>query len=232
MQHAFRLIVFDFDGTLVDSQGSIVTAMTQAFEGAGQAVPEPQAVRRSVGLRLESAVARLLPEADWPLVQEVAERYREAAGVLRARPDSSDSLFPGARAALDSLGRPPVSLGIATGKNRRGLLISLERHGLGHHFVTLKTADDGPSKPHPEILEAAMLEVGAAPRETVMIGDTTFDIEMAVNAGTLAVGVAWGYHETHELRAAGAACVIDDFAELLPTLIALADPAAGQGPRP
>lgn len=221
MQHGFRLIVFDFDGTLVDSQGQIVAAMGMAFAAAGRPAPEAAAVRRTVGLRLESAVARLLPESDWPVASELAERFREAATALRRRKDSLEALFPGAREALESLDRAPVSLGIATGKGRRGLLMSLERHQLGHHFTVLKTADDGPGKPAPDILQQAMNEVGVAPQETVVVGDTTFDVEMARNAGVRAVGVAWGYHESEELIAAGAGRVIARFEELAPALAAM-----------
>jgi phosphoglycolate phosphatase len=221
VQHAFRLIVFDFDGTLVDSQGQIVAAMEMAFTAAGRAAPEAAAVRRTVGLRLESAVARLLPEPDWPVVEELAQGYRKAATVLRRRTESREALYPGAREALESLDRAPVSLGIATGKGRRGLLMSLERHELGHHFTVLKTADDGPGKPAPDILHHAMIEVGVSPQETVVVGDTTYDVEMARNAGVRAVGVAWGYHGSEELIAAGAGRVIARFEELAPALAAM-----------
>ena len=120
--------------------------------------------------------------------------------------------------ALEALDRPEVLLGIATGKARRGLLSSLALHDLADHFVTLKTADDGPGKPHPGILESAMAEVGVGAEDTVMVGDTVFDVRMARNARAQAVGVSWGYHEADELSAAGAAHVIDCFEDLLPAL--------------
>jgi phosphoglycolate phosphatase len=151
----------------------------------------------------------------------VVERYRDAFLSLRSRPDFHEPLFPGVRAALESLDHPEVLLGIATGKHRRGLLNSLERHDLAERFVTLKTADDGPSKPHPEILKNAMAEFGVEPRDTVMVGDTIFDVQMARNARAHALGVSWGYHEAAELTAAGAARVIDSFDELVPALAAL-----------
>ncbi len=222
MSHPFRLIVFDFDGTLVDSQRIIVEAMTRAFESQGFAAPEPEAVRRLVGLRLEVAAARLLPErADMETAERVAESFRRASQVLHARGDYPEPLFPGAREALALLDQPEVCLGIATGKGRRGLLASLERHGLSDTFVTLQTAEDGPGKPDPEILRRAMSEVGAAREETVVIGDTTFDIQMAVNAGVRAIGVAWGYHPADDLMACGAARVIENFSDLLPSLAGL-----------
>ncbi len=221
MFNSLKLIMFDFDGTLVDSQGGIVAAMTEAFRGAGLVDPDPSDVRQVVGLSLTAAIGVLMPEAEAATVAEVVERYRTAFLSLRSRPDFDEPLFPGARAALESLDHPEVLLGIATGKHRRGLLNSLERHDLAERFVTLKTADDGPSKPHPGILQNAMAEFGVEPRDTVMVGDTIFDVQMARNARAHALGVSWGYHEASELTAAGAARVIDSFDELVPALAAL-----------
>jgi phosphoglycolate phosphatase len=219
--HAFRLIVFDFDGTLVDSQGAILAAMAQAFAARGLAAPVPEAVRRIVGLKLETAVARLLPDpADEATARRIAESYRGAYFARRQRPDDAEPLFPGVLTGLRALDAPPACLGIATGKSRRGLLACLERHGIRQHFVTLQTAEDGPSKPHPEILHLAMAEVGAEPGETVLIGDTTYDMEMAGNAGVAAVGVAWGYHGVAELRASGAERIVERFADLPAALAA------------
>jgi len=220
MADSLKLVMFDFDGTLVDSQNGIVAAMARAFDGAGLTAPDSAAVRRVVGLRLETAVGALAPDAGPDAIAELAEGYRRAFFELRSRPDHDEPLFPGARAVLEALAQPGILLGIATGKNRRGLLASLERHGLSDHFVTLKTADDGPGKPHPAILERAMSELGVDPEDTVMVGDTVFDIGMAVSARTGAVGVSWGYHEARELAEAGARCVIDSFDELLPALAA------------
>lgn len=220
MTDPLKLVMFDFDGTLVDSQNAIVAAMSRAFEGVGLAAPEAASVRRVVGLRLEAAVGALAPDADAAAVDRLAEGYRQAFFELRSQPDHEEPLFPGARAVLEALSRTDILLGIATGKNRRGLLASLERHGLADHFVTLKTADDGPGKPNPAILELAMGELGIDPADTVMVGDTVFDIGMAMNARTGAVGVSWGYHEPAELVEAGAHRVIDSFDELLPALAA------------
>ena len=214
--HAFRLIVFDVDGTLVDSQAGIAAAMADAFAESGLEAPRPEAVRRVVGLSLEAAVANLLDGSghDAAPVGRIAESYRRAFVALRSQPDYREPLFPGAREALDALDGSGVCLGVATGKSRRGLMATLERHGLGERFVTLQTADHGPGKPHPEMLHRAMRDVGADPRQTVLIGDTTFDMMMACEAGTGAVGVGWGYHAPDELRAAGATRVVGRFDEL------------------
>jgi phosphoglycolate phosphatase len=215
MAHRFRLIVFDFDGTLVDSQGMIVRAMTESFQAFGLAPPTPETVRRMVGLTLERAVADLLPDpVDTATVARVAEGYRQAYFTLRTRPDYHEPLFEGAREVLARLDEPEVCLGIATGKAMRGLLAGLERHGLAHHFVTLQTSDTAPGKPHPGMLRRAMAEVGAGPDDTVLIGDTTFDMEMARNARTPGIGVDWGYHDREELLASGAAMIVDRFADL------------------
>ena len=222
MAHRFRLIVFDFDGTLVDSLQFIVTAMTRAFEDQSLAPPAPEAVRRIVGLRLEVAAARLLPDLeDIETAERIADSYRVAFQDMRARNLVDEPLYPGVRETLALLNRPEVCLGIATGKSRRGLVSSLERHDLSDLFVTLKTSDDGPGKPHPEILQHAMSDVGAEPEETVVIGDTSYDMEMAANARVSALGVAWGYHGAAELRASGAADVVESFPDLPSNLAAL-----------
>jgi phosphoglycolate phosphatase len=221
-EHAYRLIVFDYDGTLVDSQAGIVGAMAEAFGENSLALPDAAAVRRVVGLRLEEAILRLLPEsAGWDEAEGLAAAYRRAFYRLRSGPDYHEPLFPGVAETLAALDHGEVFLGIATGKNRRGLLASLERHGLGGHFATLQTADDGAGKPAPEILRRAMAEVGAAAEDTVVVGDTTYDMEMAANAGVRAIGVGWGYHATGELETAGAARVIDRMDQLPSTLSCL-----------
>ena len=222
VSHKFSLIVFDYDGTLVDSQHMIVRAMAEGFAAEGLAAPPAQDVRRVIGLSLAQACAALMPDPDdAAAVSRVAESYRQAFLALRSRPDYYEPLFPGTREALMQLDRGEVRLGIATGKARRGLLASLERRGIGAHFCTLQTTDTAAGKPHPEMLHRAMGEAGADPDETVLIGDTSFDMEMAGNAGVTGVGVAWGYHETLELRQAGAAAIVESFSMLPGTLSAL-----------
>jgi len=216
-----RLIVFDFDGTLVDSQHTVVHCMSRAFEEHGLPPPTAAAIRATIGLKLEVAINGLLPEPDESRAWELVEGYRKAFFILHDSPGHDELLFPGTLEALDSLVHPEVFLGIATGKNRRGLLRVLRRHDLESRFHNLKTADDGPSKPHPRLLELAMAEVGTEPGNTVMIGDTGFDMEMARAAGCAAVGVDWGYHPRDQLLAAGADCVIEHFSELSQALVSL-----------
>ncbi|MEE8515475.1 MAG: HAD-IA family hydrolase [Alphaproteobacteria bacterium] len=209
-----RLAVFDCDGTLVDSQHAIIAAMTAAWQAHGLDAPEAQAVRRVVGLPLLDIIEKLLPGGGPDDFRRLASHYREAFNTLRQHPDHEEPLFPGTREVLDILDGANYLLAIATGKSRRGLRATLELHGLTDRFMTLKTSDDGPGKPNPDMLISAMAEAGAAPSETVMIGDTSFDMLMAGNAGTMAVGVTWGYHDRQELSEAGAARLIEHFAEL------------------
>jgi phosphoglycolate phosphatase len=210
-----HLIIFDVDGTLVDSQNVIVTAMAQALQRNGLDVPERARVLSIVGLSLPVAVRTLLPAAAPDRLEAVAEDYKAAFAALRAHPDHYEPLFKGAGDTLAELAAcDNVVLGLATGKSRRGVDGLFVRHGIGHYFATIQTSDTSPSKPHPDMIERAMRETGVEPARTVMIGDTTFDLEMARNAGVAAIGVAWGYHPVAALAAAGAAAIVDDFAAL------------------
>ena len=204
-----KLAVFDCDGTLSDGQAAICAAMAEGFAEAGLAAPDPHQVRRIVGLSLPSAVARLAPDEPAEAQMRVVQAYKQAFFRARERGTLHEPLFDGIAALLARLHGAGWTLGVATGKSDRGLHGCLRMHGLFELFVTLQTADRHPSKPHPAMLEAAMAEVGALPVDTVMIGDTVYDIEMAVAAGTRAIGVAWGYHAPAELLAAGAEAVAE-----------------------
>lgn len=210
-----RLVVFDIDGTLVDSQATIVACAREAFVAAGLPPPDADAVRRIVGLSLPEAMRALLGRDEPALAERIAAYYRDAFLARRARPDHEEPLFPGAREIVELLDARGILLGVATGKAMRGLKAVLERHGLAERFVTLQTADRHPSKPHPAMLLAAMAEAGVEPGDTALVGDTTYDIEMARAARALPIGVAWGNHPPDELAAAGAARVLDRFDELL-----------------
>lgn len=212
-----RLVVFDVDGTLIDSQNHILAAMEQAFAAAGATLPGREAVLSIVGLSLPAAVERLVPHLAEDTRAEIVAAYKQSFGELRTR--SLSPLFPGATEALRALhARPEVLLGVATGKSRRGLAHVLDAHRLEGHFATIQVADDHPSKPHPSMLRAALAETGTEAARAVMVGDTTFDIEMGRAAGVATVGVAWGYHPAGDLAAAGADRVIGRFADLLPVL--------------
>ncbi|MCA1662429.1 MAG: HAD-IA family hydrolase [Novosphingobium sp.] len=209
-----RLAVFDCDGTLVDGQADVCAAMDAAFAAAGHEPPPRHETRRMVGLSLPEAMRRLRPEAGPDQHETLAAHYRDAYRQRRAQGMIDEPLFDGIVEVLDKLEAGGWLLGVATGKSDRGLAHCLATHGIAERFVTLQTADRHPSKPHPAMLEAAMAAVGAAPCDTVMIGDTAYDIAMARAAGARAIGVAWGYHAADELLAAGAEAVARDAAEL------------------
>ena len=219
-----RLAVFDLDGTLVDSQHSIVAAMQAAFAANGQGEPKPEEVRAGIGLPLMDIVARLLPAVEVEVQARIAGAYRNASADLRRLGEYQEPLFPGALEALQALEDTGWLLGVATGKSRRGLISTLERHDLVKRFATLQSSDLAKGKPHPEMLLRAMAEAGAETRTTAMIGDTSFDLEMAGNAGTLAIGVAWGYHGRNELLDSGAHVIVDGFADLPGALEKLVSP--------
>ncbi|MGE4129184.1 MAG: HAD-IA family hydrolase, partial [Hyphomicrobiaceae bacterium] len=174
---------------------------------------------------LSPAIQRLLPTMRGAFIDEVADSYKQAFADLRRRPEHHEPLFPLAGEALAALAaEPDTLLGIATGKSRRGVDAVIEREGFHGLFATIQTADDNPSKPDPEMLLRAMRETGARSRDTVMIGDTTFDMEMARAAGTRALGVCWGYHPPELLVRAGAHDMIDGY-EHLPAALARLLPA-------
>ncbi|GJD34166.1 HAD-IA family hydrolase [Methylobacterium aerolatum] len=213
-----RLVVFDVDGTLVDSQHLIVAAQAVAFGEVGLPAPERHIALSVVGLSLPQAFRRLVGQ-DGP-IDELSERYKQAYNRLRQDPENEEPLFPGMADLVERLhASEGVVLGIATGKSRRGVDRLLDHFGWTDWFVTTQTADDAPSKPDPAMLRRAMAEAGTAPDSTTMIGDTTFDIAMAVAAGVAPIGVSWGYHRPGALYGAGAVTVVDDvtaLAALLP----------------
>lgn len=214
-----KLVVFDCDGTLVDSQHMICAAMQQTYDRHGLVCPPRETVLSIVGLSLQEAFVTLAAGNAAHPIDALVESYKSAFQSLRRDNTHHEPLYPGARDAVELLAvRDDVLLGIATGKSVRGVKLVLGHHGLYDRFVTVQTADTAPSKPDPAMLHQAMREAGVAPGDTVMIGDTVFDIAMARAAGVAAIGVSWGYHAAADLRAAGADVVVDDFAQLLPAL--------------
>lgn len=208
-----KLAVFDCDGTLVDSQFAINACMSDAFLSAGYPKPDIADVRHVVGLPLIKAIEIIADDPNAP-AEEMAQAYSKSWGEMRAEGRLEEPLFDGIPAILDNLMAADWVLGVATGKSMRGLMATLEHHDLYGHFQTLQTADKARGKPDPEMLELALAETGAKASETVMIGDTTYDIEMAKAAGILAIGVSWGYHAPEDLKAAGASFIVDTAGEL------------------
>ncbi|MFZ9395254.1 MAG: HAD-IA family hydrolase [Erythrobacter sp.] len=211
---SLRLAVFDCDGTLVDGQAHVCDTMEQIFREAGLPPPDRNEVRRSVGLSLPVAIRHLAPDLDPELSEQLVTAYKQGFSARRQEGLIDEPLYDGIREVLTGLTDAGWMLAVATGKSDRGLNACLERHGLSDLFTSLQTSDRHPSKPHTAMLEAALFEAGVGPQQAVMIGDTTFDIMMACDAGVRALGVAWGYHSPHELRRAGAEAVAQHPAEL------------------
>ncbi len=210
-----KLALFDCDGTLIDSQHNICVAMEHAFAQVKLDPPSPENTRRIVGLSLVEAMESLLPEASQDMHLVLAEEYKNAFHMLRGRGLIEEPLYEGMRDVLQMLTDGGWVLGVATGKSDRGLDLCLRHHGIHAKFITLQTADRHPSKPHPSMVIQAMDEAGSSPQTTIVIGDTSFDMLMARNARTRALGVDWGYHHAHELTAAGAYAVAQHPREII-----------------
>jgi phosphoglycolate phosphatase len=199
-----RCAVFDCDGTLVDSGGTIHRALGLAFAEHGLELPPRQQAQRVIGLSLVEAMAELAPDHDADLHGRMAQTYKDAFVTLRGQQQVEEPLYDGILPLLDALEERGWLLAVATGKSDRGLRHCLTAHGLHARFLSLQTADRHPSKPHPSMTLQALADCGADPEHSVVIGDTGWDMRMAKAAGAHAIGVLWGYHDEAELLAAGA----------------------------
>ncbi len=197
VQDGFRLIVFDWDGTLMDSEARIVDCLRRAAEAAGLPALPAERLREVIGLSLDGAFARLYPEAGAATRARLAEAYREE--FLHRNPTPS-RLFPGARELLSRLHAGGRLLAVATGKARRGLDRVLAETGLGRYLHASRCADETASKPSPRMLHEILDELAVAPGQALMVGDTDYDLEMARAAGVAAVGVTHGVHDAERLR--------------------------------
>ncbi|MGA0531731.1 HAD-IA family hydrolase [Hansschlegelia sp. KR7-227] len=220
-----KLVVFDVDGTLVDSQHAIVAAMTAAYVNHGLEPPSRTAITGVVGLSVAEAVAELSRQAPGHPREAIGEAFKTIFRESHAHAPDESGLYDGAADVIYRLSaRDDVMLALATGNSRRGVERFVERFGFEGRFVATQCADDAPSKPHPAMLLQACAEAGVLAQDAVMVGDTTFDMLMARAAGVRAIGVDWGYHPPERLLAAGAERVLGGFGELMPAL-GLADPA-------
>ncbi len=210
MGRRFELIVFDWDGTLMDSAGAIVASIQAAAVDLGLSPPTEARARHVIGLGLHDALRHVVPELEEGRYRQMAERYRHHY----LSQDQDLKLFDGAESLVRDLAAVGHLLAVATGKSRAGLNRSLAASGLGGNFHAARCADECHSKPHPQMLEQLMDELGVPSSLTLMIGDTTHDLEMARNAGTTALGVSYGAHSREALEAAAPLRCFDSIADL------------------
>jgi phosphoglycolate phosphatase len=194
----YELLVFDWDGTLMDSAARIVASMRAAFQELGLAPPAPAAARNVIGLGLSHAVAQLAPDADEAMLARLIARYR--AHYLELD-DTPTPLFAGAADVVAGLRAQGYLLAVATGKSRIGLDRALGESGLGAHFHATRSADETFSKPHPQMLLELLDELGVHASRALMIGDTEYDLLTARNAGVDALAVCYGAHAPERLLA-------------------------------
>ncbi|WP_188821792.1 HAD-IA family hydrolase [Brucella endophytica] len=214
-----RLVLFDCDGTLVDSAGVIHRCMARTFAEAGLAELQEAETRSIIGLSLDNAIAKLLNCEIDASIQALTARYKYHFHAIRDEPGFAEPCFPGIAELLADLARrDDVCVGMVTGKSRRGVQWVLEAHGFTKHFLVVRTADDCPSKPHPAMVLEACSEAGFDPSDALVVGDAIYDMQMARAAGALAVGVSWGYHTPEALRASGAHQILETPSDLLPIL--------------
>lgn len=204
-----RLAIFDCDGTLVDSGATIYVALEETFRLHGLDLPPARECRRVIGLSLQEAMATLVPQASAEQHALLSDDYKRAFMALRVAGRVEEPLFDGVLDLLDALEESGWVLAVATGKSDRGLKHCLDQHDIHARFVSLQTADRHPSKPHPSMVLQAIAEAGASPERTIVVGDTSYDMAMAVAAGASGIGAGWGYHEAEELIEAGAIAVAD-----------------------
>jgi phosphoglycolate phosphatase len=213
MQH-YDLIVFDWDGTLMDSTAMIARCIQASCKDLGLSVPEEKHAKYIIGLGLEDALRYVAPDLAATEYPKLAERYRHHF----FSSEEEILLFDGVSALLTQLVDEGYLLAVATGKGRKGLDRALEQTGLARRFHASRCADETRSKPHPEMLLELMDRLGTEPRRTLMVGDTTHDLQMAANAGCPAIAVAAGAHDRAQLEALGPLACLPSVSHLAPWL--------------
>ncbi len=210
LRRRFRFVVFDWDGTLADSASLIASSIQAACRDIGEPVPDETTARYVIGLGLADALRHVAPGLAPERQRDLTDSYRQH---YLAR-DAQIPLFHGAREMLEELAAAGHLLGLATGKSRAGLARALAQQGIGHRFTATRCADEGFPKPNPDMLLHLMDQVGAGPRETLMIGDTTHDVELARNARVAAVAVSYGAHGAAGLAEVRPLALVHSVAEL------------------
>lgn len=211
MKQRYPLIIFDWDGTLIDSQSHIVDSMRGAIIEEGLEVPDDDEIRHIIGLSLPVAITRLLPEIGEEQVQRIADGYRE---LFFRDSHRMEQMFEGVEDIIRDLHGRGYQLAVATGKSRRGLDLGLQMTGLGKYFHITRCADETRSKPHPQMLEEILTDLDLRPRQAVMVGDTQYDMDMARSIGMDSLAVTYGMHDRELLQNSEPTYIIDELAEL------------------
>jgi len=225
---SLRLAVFDVDGTLIDSRSSIFRAAVEAAHAINISPPTYDEVRAIVGVSLFDALAMMRPDLDQETIAAYTHEFQQTFLRFHSEPDFSEDLYLGAEETLRALKAEGWLLGMATGNSRRGVKRNLARFGWENLFDATFCADDGPSKPHPHMLQCNLNALGVATHEAVMIGDASHDMKMAREARVHAVGVSWGFHTVEELQLAGAHDIVHNFTELKTALDAFSSNALSE----
>ncbi|GKX34345.1 MAG: hydrolase [Rhizobiaceae bacterium MnEN-MB40S] len=215
-----KLVLFDCDGTLIDSAHVIHASMEKTFAEAGLAVPELHHTKSIIGLTLDKAFSVLLQEEINDRIVDMVVRYKHHSLTMREEEEVHEPFYDGIWDLLDELrGRDDILLGVVTGKSRRGLDNLLARHDLEKAIITSRTADECPSKPHPAMVLECCRDVGVDAADTIVVGDAIYDMQMARSAAARAIGVTWGYSTPGELTKAGAHSTISHPSEVLDHLM-------------
>ena len=210
MPKQFDLLIFDWDGTLMDSAGVIVDSIQRACEDIGQPTPSDRAARQIIGLGLVQALQTLLPDLQADDYPRLVERYRH----YYLGRDDQIPLFEGVASGIGELHASGFQLAVATGKSSIGLSRAFEASGLSPWFAATRCADQTHSKPHPAMVLELIAELDADPARTLVIGDTSHDLLMAANAGVASLGVTYGAHEAGDLHPHAPLALMDSFAEV------------------
>lgn len=227
MTTRFELLIFDWDGTLMDSEARITNCLRAAITDTGLPARDPRHLRDIIGLGLTEALQRLFPDTDPVTLDRLTEAYRQH--FLYDDPTPSD-LFPGAAALIQELYARGYQLAVATGKARRGLDRVLAETGLENYFHVTRCADEAGSKPHPQMLYDILRQLNVVPAQALMIGDTEYDLAMAANAGVAGVAACYGVHDRERLCAMAPLACVDSLDELARWLANAESPSVTPSP--
>ena len=210
MNNRYELVIFDWDGTLMDSTARIVSSLQQSAISAGLKMPSEEEAKQVIGLGLYEGFAILFPDADKSDADRVAGHYRQE---FVHQNTTAHNLFSGVLKWLEDTRRDQVLIAIATGKSRAGLDRELTKHSMHHHFVTTRCADECFSKPHPQMIIEILNETGMDPEQAIMVGDTTFDLDMAASARVDGLGLTQGAHSKEKLLQSRPVAIVDSFSD-------------------